>query len=165
MSALLAPLSRRTWLALSAGGAAVLAVAFIARPFANAAGPVNTLDSPSGAAIKGYDPVAYFTAGRPLPGRPEFSLEHGGARWLFSSADNQRLFEIEPARYTPAYGGYCAYGVAQGYLVKIEPDAWTIRDGRLYLNYDRTVQRQWEADPAAFITSADTNWRRLQQKP
>lgn len=165
MSAVLAPLSRRTWLALCAGGAIVLAAALIARPVANAAGAVNTLDSPSGAAIKGYDPVAYFTAGRPVRGRPEFSLDHNGARWHFSSADNRRLFEMDPARYVPAYGGYCAYGVAQGYLVKIEPDAWAIRDGRLYLNYDRSVQRQWAADPPAFIKAGDANWPRLIKQP
>lgn len=165
MKALLAALSRRTWLTLFATVAVVLAAAVFTRPFANAAGPINTLDSPSGAAIKGYDPVAYFVAGRPLPGRPEFSLDHGGARWQFSSAENKRLFEMDPARYLPAYGGYCAFGVAQGYLVKIEPDAWAIRDGRLYLNYDRAVQRQWEADPAAYIKTADTKWPGLNKQP
>lgn len=121
----------------------------------------NTLGSPGGAAIKGYDPVAYFTAGTPTPGTSEHAVVHGGARWLFASARNKALFEDNPERYLPAYGGYCAYGVSRGYLVKIEPDAWTIRDGRLYLNYDLSVKAQWDRDPAGYIRKADKNWPAL----
>lgn len=126
-----------------------------------AADPVNKLDSKSGAAIKGYDPVAYFVAGKPMPGRMEFSSIHNGARWLFATAENKTLFDQDPSRYAPAYGGYCAYGVAAGYLVKIEPDAWAIRDGKLYLNYDKAVQKQWERNPAQQIKAADANWPKL----
>lgn len=131
---------------------------------AEAADPVNKLDSKSGAAIKGYDPVAYFVQGKPVAGKEEFAVTRDGARWLFSSAENKALFEQDPAKYTPAYGGYCAYGVAAGYLVKIEPDAWSIRDGKLYLNYDKSVQKQWERNPAQQIKSADANWPKLISK-
>jgi YHS domain-containing protein len=142
--------------------AAIAAIAFtvltapasIAAPDAP---PVNTLDG-NGAAIKGYDPVAYFTEGAPRQGKPEFAAQHRGAAWHFANARNKATFEADPDKYTPAYGGYCAYGVSQGYLVKIEPDAWAIRDGKLYLNYDKSVQKTWSAKPAEYITIADQKW-------
>lgn len=158
-------LSRRNLL-LSAGAATIVAASGFAwsqsrKPPANA---VNTLDSPSGAAIKGYDPVAYFTAGKPTRGNAAHTVSYNGARWLFASAENKALFEKDPQKYVPAYGGYCAYGVSQGYLVKIEPEAWAIRNGRLYLNYDTTVQKQWSQKPAEYIGLADKNWPSLIQR-
>ena len=121
---------------------------------------VNTLGSP-GIAIKGYDPVAYFEKGGPRKGKAQFSLQHGNVRWRFESAENMAKFKADPAKYTPAYGGYCAYGVAQGYLVKIEPDAWSIREGKLYLNYSKRVQRLWEKRPDSYISKANAKWPRL----
>lgn len=135
---------------------------FAAEPAFAGQSPVNTLDG--GVAIKGYDPVAYFSEGAPRQGKAAFSAQHGGATWYFASAENKARFEADPAKYTPAYGGYCAYGVAQGYLVKIEPDAWAIRDGKLYLNYDRSVQKTWSAKPAAYIQQADGEWPGLVAK-
>jgi YHS domain-containing protein len=123
--------------------------------------PVNTLDSPSGAAIKGYDPVAYFVAGKPMRGTSDHSVNHNGVTWLFANAGNKAMFEKEPAKFTPAFGGYCAYGVAQGYLVKIEPDAWSIRNGTLYLNYDAGVQKEWEKNATRYISTAEIKWPRL----
>ncbi len=122
-----------------------------------AAGAINTLGT-EGVAIRGYDPVAYFTEGAPKKGEAEFTAEHEGAKWQFANAENKALFEADPAKYTPAYGGYCAYGVAQGYLVKIEPDAWSIRDGRLYLNFDQSVQARWAEKPVEYIAQADDQW-------
>jgi YHS domain-containing protein len=122
-----------------------------------AAGAINTLGT-EGIAIRGYDPVAYFTEGAPKKGKAEFTAEYEGAKWQFASAESKALFEADPAKYTPAYGGYCAYGVAQGYLVKIEPDAWSIREGRLYLNFDQNVQAQWTRKPAEYIAQADDQW-------
>ena len=121
---------------------------------------INTLGSP-GVAIKGYDPVAYFVTGGPRKGKAQFTVQHGGVRWRFASAENKTKFQADPAKYTPVYGGYCAYGVAQGYLVKIEPDAWTIRGGRLYLNYSKGVQRIWEKQPDSYIRKANGRWPRL----
>lgn len=152
-------LSRRhTLFALCAALAAGPAIAASRRTRAR---PVNTLDSPTGAAIKGYDPVAYFTQGRPVRGVAEHSVEHAGATWLFSSAEHKTLFQQAPDTYLPAYGGYCAYGVSRGYLVKIEPEAWTIRSERLFLNYDLSVKARWERDPAGFIASANKKWPAL----
>ena len=120
--------------------------------------PVNTLNSPDGLAIRGYDPVAYFRDGGPRPGKPEFSVNHGGATWRFASAEHKALFEADPQRYVPAYGGFCAYGTSRGYLVKIEPEAWSIVNGRLYLNYDLSVRKTWLAKTQSYIAKADTNW-------
>ncbi|KUL94941.1 hypothetical protein DK26_12635 [Bosea sp. WAO] len=126
--------------------------------------PVNTIGSPDGLAIRGYDPVAYFRDHGPRLGKPEFSVHHGGASWRFASAEHKALFEADPARYLPAYGGFCAYGTSRGYLVKIEPEAWSIVDGRLYLNYDLGVRETWLAQTRAYIARAEGNWPRLTAK-
>lgn len=109
-------------------------------------------------AIRGYDPVAYFTQGRPVKGSPQFTHRWNGAEWRFASAENRDRFAAAPQTYAPQYGGYCAFGVAGGYAVKIEPDAWSIVDGKLYLNYDQSVQREWKNDVPGYIRKADGNW-------
>lgn len=154
--------SRRRALVI-AGSIAILGATGLgwSRLPASSAAQVNTLDSASGAAIKGYDPVAYFAIGKPTRGSADHAVMFNGAKWLFANAENKSLFENAPEKYAPAYGGYCAYGVSQGYLVKIEPDAWSIRNGRLYLNYDTTVRRQWEQAPADYIRAADKKWPAL----
>ncbi len=139
---------------------ALLVSAFVLVTGAVAKPAVNTIGSP-GIAIKGYDPVAYFEQGGPRAGSSKHTVKHAGVRWQFSSAANKAKFEQNPARYMPAYGGYCAYGVAQGYLVKIEPDAWAIRNGKLYLNYNRNVQRTWSKSPDAYIQKANVRWPKL----
>lgn len=130
--------------------------------------PINTLErsglwgyKPSGVAIRGYDPVAYFTEGTPTQGSDEFTTQWQDATWKFASEENLALFEEDPKRYAPQYGGYCAYGVAQGYLVKIEPENWSIVDDKLYLNYDDEVQSKWEVDIPGFIKSAEENFAGL----
>lgn len=126
--------------------------------------PVNTLGSADGVAIRGYDPVAYFRDGGPRPGKPEFAVRHGGATWYFASAEHKALFEADPERYLPAYGGFCAYGTSRGYLVKVEPEAWSIVEGRLYLNYDLGVRETWARRTKTYIARADGNWPRLMAK-
>lgn len=117
-----------------------------------------------GFAIGGYDPVAYFTDGKPVEGRAEFSLEHGGATWRFASSANRDAFAADPDRYAPQYGGYCAYAVSQGYTAKIEPDAWRIVDGKLYLNYSTSVNRKWAEDIEGYIKAGDRNWPEISRK-
>ena len=112
----------------------------------------------SSTAIKGYDPVAYFTEGAPTKGSDDFATEWSGATWKFASADNLAKFEADPEKYAPQYGGHCAYAVAKGDLVKIDPEAWSIVDGKLYLNYSPGIQSKWDADRANFIASADQQW-------
>jgi YHS domain-containing protein len=132
----------------------LLALAFAGAALAQKA-PVY---SDSSGAIRGYDPVAYFTQSRPVKGLREFTHRWNGATWRFASAENRDRFAAEPHKYAPQYGGYCAYGVASGYAVKIEPDAWSVVDGKLYLNYDRSVQKSWQADVPGYIRKADANW-------
>ena len=114
--------------------------------------------SDASGAIRGYDPVAYFTEGRPVKGSKEFTHRWNGAEWRYASAENRARFAAAPEKYAPQYGGYCAFGVAGGYAVKIEPDAWSVVDGKLYLNYDRSVQASWKKDVPGYIRKADANW-------
>ena len=114
-----------------------------------------------GVAIRGTDPVAYHLEGRPGPGRPEFAHEWGGATWHFASAAHRDRFAADPARYAPAYGGFCAYAVARGYTAPIDPAAWRIVEGRLYLNYDLRTRSLWARDIPGEIARADRNWTGL----
>jgi YHS domain-containing protein len=109
-------------------------------------------------AIRGTDPVAYFTAGRPVQGSSQFEYEWNGATWRFSSAQNRALFASNPDAYAPQYGGYCAKAVSEGNLAAIDPNAWRIVDGKLYLNYSAEVQQQWLQDIPGNIAKADANW-------
>ena len=118
----------------------------------------------SGLALKGYDPVAYFKEGKPVPGKPQFTALHEGATYRFASPASRDAFLAAPAQYAPQYGGYCAYGMASGYKAPIEPDAWTIVDGKLYLNYNRSVRSRWSADIPGFIGKADANWPTVRSK-
>lgn len=114
-----------------------------------------------GVAIKGYDPVAYFTMSRPVKGDKAYTVSWMGATWRFASAGNRDLFEKDPEKYAPRYGGYCAFGVANNYLVKIDPEAWTVYEDRLYLNYSLKVRDQWSQDIPGYIKKADANWPKL----
>jgi hypothetical protein len=117
-----------------------------------------------GGAIQGYDPVAYFTEGRPVEGSRQFTHQWNGATWRFASAGNRDRFAQTPEKYAPQYGGYCAYGVANGYAVKIDPAAWSVVDGKLYLNYDHAVQADWKKDVSGYIRRADANWPKALEK-
>ena len=122
------------------------------------AGPINA--NFFGTAIKGYDPVAYHTLGRPVEGSKRFTYKWNGAAWRFASAEHRNLFAANPARYAPAYGGYCAYAFAQGSKVDIDPTAWKIVEGTLYLNFNKAVQKLWEQDIPGYIARADAHWAR-----
>ena len=112
----------------------------------------------SNVAINGYDPVAYFTLGRPTQGSPSFKATYQGAEFRFATAANHAAFVANPTRYAPQYGGYCAWAVSQGYTAGVDPAAWAIVDGKLYLNYNRTIQTRWQADRDNLITAANRNW-------
>jgi len=114
--------------------------------------------SDAAGAIRGYDPVAYFEKKAPVKGDRAYSHQWNGATWYFSSSANRDRFAAAPEKYGPRYGGYCAYGVAQGYAPEIDPNAWAIVDGRLYLNFSPDVQRRWSRDIPGYIRKADANW-------
>ena len=111
-----------------------------------------------GVAIDGYDPVAYFTEQKPVKGSPEFQTVHRGSTFQFSSAAHRDAFAAEPDKYAPQYGGYCAYGMAKGYKAKIDPEAFSLIHGRLYLNYSDAVRTRWLSDVPGYIRQADANW-------
>jgi len=121
--------------------------------------PVNV--TTEGVAIKGYDPVAYFTDRRPIKGLPEFKYVWKGAEWRFADSDHLEMFTKDPEKYAPMYGGYCAYAVSQGKTADIDPGAWTIYNGKLYLNLDKDVQKLWQNDVQEYIQKADKNWPRM----
>ncbi len=128
----------------------------LAAPAAMAKDPVY--QSFLGTAIDGTDAVAYFSEGRPVEGSSDFIHEWNGAKWRFSSAENRDLFAANPEAYAPQYGGYCAWAVAQGYTASTDPEAWKIVDGKLYLNYNKSVQSTWERDVPGNIAKGDENW-------
>ncbi len=118
----------------------------------------------SNLAIGGYDPVAYFTLGRPTQGVATFKTTYQGAEFRFATAANRAAFIANPARYAPQFGGYCAWAVSQGYTAGVDPNAWAVVDGKLYLNYNRTIQARWQADRANLIVVGHQNWPSVLKK-
>ncbi|MGR3273891.1 YHS domain-containing (seleno)protein [Acaryochloris marina NIES-2412] len=135
-----------------------------AQPTADIASTSTIIFAEDGIAIRGTDAVAYFTEGKPIPGRQEFAYEWQGVTWLFSSAEHRDLFASNPRAYAPQYGGFCAYGMSYGALVSIMPEAWSIMDGKLYLNYSIALQKKWKEDTARYIDQANLNWLALKTK-
>ncbi|MCU0925767.1 MAG: YHS domain protein [Hydrogenophaga sp.] len=129
---------------------------------ARATGAVNV--NAQGVAVQGYDPVAYFLMSKPVKGVPEFSATWNGATYWFASASHRDTFQADPARYEPQYGGYCAFGVAQGAKPDIDPHAFAVVDGKLYLNLSPGVQKRWQADIPGHIQKANQNWLTLKNQ-
>lgn len=124
---------------------------------AHAGAPVINKDK-NGVALKGYDAVAYFDEGKAVEGKTEFEHTWMDSTWKFSNAANRDLFAANPEKYAPQFGGYCAWGVTQGYLAPIDPKAWKVVDGKLYLNYDLNVQKDWQKDIPGNIQKATDLW-------
>jgi YHS domain-containing protein len=120
--------------------------------------------STSDGAIHGYDPVAYFKENKPVKGDKKYSLSWKSANWYFVSKQNLDAFKANPDMYAPQYGGYCAYGLANGHKATTEPDAWLISNGKLYLNYNKDVQIKWKKNQAADIQQADKIWPGIKNK-
>lgn len=109
-------------------------------------------------AVGGYDVVAYFKDGKPVKGDNKISFEWSGAKWYFSSPSNRDEFKKSPEKFAPQFGGYCAYGVAHDHKSPTQPDAWTIVDGKLYLNYNLDVRKLWNEKQSEFIKTANEKW-------
>lgn len=116
-----------------------------------------------GLAIGGFDPVAYHAKNTAVPGNENFRLPYKGSIWQFSSQANLSKFQKEPDKYEPAYGGYCAYGMAQGDVIKSDPNAWSVKDGRLYLNYNMATKEKFDKNSEQMIRKADGHWKNLMQ--
>ena len=138
-------------------GFAALGLVAIAAP-AYAAQPEIYTPFASKVAVSGYDPVAYFTAGKPTKGDEKIVATYKGVVYRFATVANRDAFLASPTKYAPQYGGYCAWAVGHGYTAKSDPTAWKIVNGKLYLNYNADIQKKWVADEAAQIASADKNW-------
>jgi YHS domain-containing protein len=118
----------------------------------------------SGVAIQGYDPVAFFTDHKPVKGNAEFSSKHEGATYLFASKEHKELFEKDPVKYEPIFGGYCAYGVSHNKLAQIDVEAFQIVDGKLMLQYSKAIRDDFNKDAQGNLAKAKANWPGLMEK-
>ena len=133
-------LTRRSTLALMM--AAPVALALSPRAFAQ----TDEIYNDQGVAVDGTDMVAYFTESRPVAGDASITHNWKGVTWQFASTENRDLFAANPQAYAPQYGGYCAFAVSEGYIAPTVPQAWTIYEGKLYLNFSCRIRRRWERD-------------------
>jgi YHS domain-containing protein len=141
-------LSRRT--AILAAAATLLATAAFAKSPA--------IYTENRIAIDGSDTVAYFIQGKPVRGDKSIFVNWNGSKWLFSTPENKAKFEANPEAYAPQYGGYCAFAMAKGAVAPTLPEAWTIVNGKLYLNYSLGIRTKWNSDIPGFIKTADSIW-------
>ncbi|ABD55716.1 YHS domain-containing (seleno)protein [Jannaschia sp. CCS1] len=150
-------LTRRTTLRFGLGLLAASTTLIATR--ASAAEPNIYQDA--GIAIDGADAVAFFGLAEedaPVIGQAEHALDWNGAIWHFANAENRAIFEANPEAYAPAFGGYCAYAAARGYVASTVPEAWSVVDGRLFLNYSRRIRRRWLRELPEAIGRGDTNY-------
>lgn len=136
--------------------ALVIGASFLAAGAAGAADEHHI--AMNGYGTNGYDPVAYFTENAARPGRDAHTAEHDGVVYRFASAENRDAFAASPGRYAPQYGGFCAFGTAMGYKVRTDPEAFSVVDGKLYLNFSKGVRSRWNGQRDGFIRGADNNW-------
>ena len=125
---------------------------------ASADPPIAAVNTENGVAIKGYDPVSYFTTGRPTLGLTQFSTTYKGATYRFSSAENRDRFIATPEKFVPQYGGYCALAISLNKIADIDPDQWAIVDDKLYLNNGFLAQTLWSVDKSGNIARGNHNW-------
>ena len=147
---------------VSAGLVLVLLIASVASAQENPKHYLNV--DKHGLALQGYDPVGYFTQNKAVPGDEKLTSSLHGATYRFATAENKALFDADPAKYEPQFGGFCGYAVSKGYTAKIDPEAFIIQDGRLILQYSKSVLKKWNEDPANRLKSADSNWPKILDK-
>jgi len=140
----------------------ILFVAFVS--LTSFAQTVKHINLKNNVAIQGYDPVGYFESNKALQGSKEIKSEYNGAIYYFSSESNKALFLKNPAQYEPQFGGFCAYGMSEGYEAPIQPEAFTIVDNKLFLNYNLKVKEMWSKEQTARIEKAIENWEKIQKK-
>lgn len=146
--------------ALAAAALTVVAGAAAAQgPEVNVSAGLTAKGAPL--ALRGYDPVSYFTDGGPQPGKAEVATTYQGATYRFASRKNLRRFEGGPRRYAPQYGGFCAYGVSVGAKFDGDPLVWKVVDGKLYLNLNSEIQKAWNADIEGAVKKADAHWTKI----
>ena len=115
-------------------------------------------------AVHGYDPVAYFTDGKPVVGDAKHTAVHNGAAYYFASGDHKKTFEANPVRYAPVFGGFCAYGVSVGKKFDGSPQYWTVKNDKLYLNLNADISGKFAEDIGDNIKKAEKNWMTIEHK-
>ena len=121
----------------------------------------GSINAANGVAIQGYDAVAYVLNQQATKGEPAYRHDWRGVTWHFASAANRDRFAATPESFAPQFGGFCAYGVSRGYAVDVDPQAFAVVDGKLYLNYSKRVQATWNQDRAGYIEKARANWPKV----
>ena len=139
---------------------ALLAVVFVSTTSAKTLLNVDK----SGVGIKGYDPVAYFTDNQPIKGSAQFQSDSNGVTYHFASARNKAVFDANPGKYEPQFGGFCAWAVSQGYTAPIDPNAFQVVNGRVLLQYSLSVRKQFSQDTEGNLRKADANWPAIVEK-
>jgi hypothetical protein len=137
---------------------AVLSMATVISLTGQSGGTATAVNATRGVALAGYDVLAYFEDGKAVKGSPAFAHTWQGVSWHFATAARQAKFAAAPETFAPRFGGFCAYGVSRGYAVDIDPQAWAVEGGKLYLNYSTSVQRTWNQDRAGYISKAEAQW-------
>ncbi|MCX2573183.1 YHS domain-containing (seleno)protein [Pedobacter sandarakinus] len=120
--------------------------------------------APGGKAIRGFDPVAFFTQAKALKGVDTLSYQWKDVTWLFASAENMAMFKADPEKFAPQYGGYCAYGCSNNYKAPTQADTWTVVDDKLYFNYNVKVKEMWTKEQTERIKAADEKWPIIKNK-
>lgn len=115
-------------------------------------------------AVHGYDPVAYFTDGKPVIGDAKHTAVYNGAAYYFASADHKKAFEANPVKYAPAYGGFCTFGVSVGKKFDGNPQYWTVKNDKLYLNLNGEIFNTFKKDVDGNIKKAEKNWMTIEHK-
>ena len=139
---------------------ALLAVVFVSTTSAKTLLNVDK----SGVGIKGYDPVAYFTDNQPIKGSAQFQSDSNGVTYYFASARSKAVFDANPGKYEPQFGGFCAWAVSQGYTAPIDPNAFQVVNGRVLLQYSLSVRKQFSQDTEGNLRKADANWPAIVEK-
>jgi hypothetical protein len=139
----------------------LIAAALVLPQLSPGRSPVDPVNANRGVAVRGYDVVAYFNEAKPVLGSAQSEYDWMGTKWRFATAENRDAFAASPEKFAPQFGGYCAWAVGHKYTADADPEAWRIVDGKLYLNYSRSVQKQWEQDRAKWIQEGHRNWPSL----
>jgi hypothetical protein len=142
----------------------IASIALLSHFFIGAFAQKAVIFSPNGQAIKGYDPVAFFVKQSAIKGYDSLTYRWSDANWYFSSKAHLDSFKANPEKYAPQYGGYCAYGTAQGHRAPTETDTWTVVDDKLYFNYNNKVKNLWMGKQATLIEAANQQWPAIKNK-
>jgi len=150
---------------LRQGFAVAALAAFVSVGAAHAADEFYIADAEKNIAINGYDPVAYHKAGAPTKGKADFKAEYNDVIWKFSSAENKAAFEADPAKFAPAYGGWCTVGASKGKKIATQPHLFKIVDGQLYLNSSDGAHNLFLENESGTIDTADKKWSKIESTP